>query len=116
MRTMYAGPLGTGCMPTERALHLPRAVEGRSTDAAAPASRHPLVLAHAPRSSKIVLGTVSERPKVQLSKSCVGESPPWVQIPPVPLAESPEIPVISGLSRYTGRGCDEGFDAAQPPA
>ena len=29
-------------------------------------------------------GTVSERPKVQLSKSCVGESPPWVQIPPVP--------------------------------
>jgi hypothetical protein len=33
----------------------------------------------------IVGGTVSERPKVQLSKSCVGESPPWVQIPPVPL-------------------------------
>jgi len=27
---------------------------------------------------------VSERPKVQLSKSCVGESPPWVQIPPSP--------------------------------
>ena len=27
---------------------------------------------------------MSERPKVQLSKSCVGESPPWVQIPPVP--------------------------------
>ncbi|MFM2023457.1 MAG: hypothetical protein RIR89_849, partial [Actinomycetota bacterium] len=24
-------------------------------------------------------GDVSERPKVQLSKSCVGESPPWVQ-------------------------------------
>src|SRR6218665_2429943 len=33
-------------------------------------------------SSKIDPGTVSERPKVQLSKSCVGESPPWVQIPP----------------------------------
>ena len=32
----------------------------------------------------LVGGTVSERPKVQLSKSCVGESPPWVQIPPVP--------------------------------
>ena len=29
-------------------------------------------------------GGVSERPKVQLSKSCVGESPPWVQIPPSP--------------------------------
>ena len=29
-------------------------------------------------------GDVSERPKVQLSKSCVGESPPWVQIPPSP--------------------------------
>jgi len=29
---------------------------------------------------------VSERPKVQLSKSCVGESPPWVQIPPSPPA------------------------------
>jgi peptide chain release factor 2 len=27
---------------------------------------------------------VSEWPKVQLSKSCVGESPPWVQIPPSP--------------------------------
>ena len=27
---------------------------------------------------------MSERPKVQLSKSCVGESPPWVQIPPSP--------------------------------
>ena len=30
------------------------------------------------------VGDVSERPKVQLSKSCVGESPPWVQIPPSP--------------------------------
>jgi hypothetical protein len=37
--------------------------------------------------TKIVDGTVSERPKVQLSKSCVGESPPWVQIPPVPPIE-----------------------------
>ncbi len=35
----------------------------------------------------LVGGTVSERPKVQLSKSCVGESPPWVQIPPVPPCE-----------------------------
>ena len=32
----------------------------------------------------MALGDVSERPKVQLSKSCVGESPPWVQIPPSP--------------------------------
>jgi len=29
---------------------------------------------------------VSERPKVQLSKSCVRESAPWVQIPPSPPA------------------------------
>ena len=33
---------------------------------------------------KLSGGDVSERPKVQLSKSCVGESPPWVQIPPSP--------------------------------
>jgi hypothetical protein len=32
---------------------------------------------------------VSERPKVQLSKSCVGESPPWVQIPPPPPCQIP---------------------------
>ena len=34
--------------------------------------------------AKLLIGDVSERPKVQLSKSCVGESPPWVQIPPSP--------------------------------
>ena len=34
--------------------------------------------------AKLLHGDVSERPKVQLSKSCVGESPPWVQIPPSP--------------------------------
>ena len=34
--------------------------------------------------SSLFDGDVSERPKVQLSKSCVGESPPWVQIPPSP--------------------------------
>ncbi len=34
--------------------------------------------------AKLSGGDVSERPKVQLSKSCVGESPPWVQIPPSP--------------------------------
>ena len=34
--------------------------------------------------AKLLGGDVSERPKVQLSKSCVGESPPWVQIPPSP--------------------------------
>jgi hypothetical protein len=37
-------------------------------------------------------GTVSERPKVQLSKSCVVERPPWVQIPPVPPEKSPVSP------------------------
>ena len=34
--------------------------------------------------ARLFPGDVSERPKVQLSKSCVGESPPWVQIPPSP--------------------------------
>ena len=34
--------------------------------------------------SNLYFGDVSEWPKVQLSKSCVGESPPWVQIPPSP--------------------------------
>src|SRR6478752_243654 len=29
-------------------------------------------------------GSVSERPKEHASKACVGESPPWVQIPPAP--------------------------------
>src|SRR5450830_1145082 len=29
-------------------------------------------------------GSVSERPKEHASKACVGESPPWVQIPPLP--------------------------------
>ena len=38
--------------------------------------------------NKMVGGDVSERPKVQLSKSCVGESPPWVQIPPSPLSQT----------------------------
>lgn len=32
----------------------------------------------------LAIGSVSERPKVQLSKSCVRESAPWVQIPPGP--------------------------------
>src|SRR4051812_46789387 len=34
-------------------------------------------------------GSVSERPKEHASKACVGESPPWVQIPPLPPAEGP---------------------------
>ncbi len=34
-------------------------------------------------------GSVSERPKVQHSKCCVGETPPWVQIPPLPPPEGP---------------------------
>ena len=34
-------------------------------------------------------GSVSERPKEHASKACVGESPPWVQIPPLPPPEGP---------------------------
>ena len=34
--------------------------------------------------TKLSPGTVSERPKDHVSKTCVGETPPWVQIPPVP--------------------------------
>jgi tRNA(adenine34) deaminase len=34
-------------------------------------------------------GIVSERPKVQLSKSCVRASAPWVQIPPIPPRKKP---------------------------
>ena len=55
----------------------------------------------------MVRGTVSERPKVQLSKSCVGESPPWVQIPPVPPHASPRDPSVykgSGGFRFLGLG------------
>ena len=42
-------------------------------------------------------GTVSERPKVHVSKTCVGESPPWVQIPPVPPKGSSKY-----CSKYSG--------------
>jgi hypothetical protein len=35
-------------------------------------------------SSNLTPGGVSERPKEHASKACVGESPPWVQIPPPP--------------------------------
>ncbi len=33
--------------------------------------------------------TVSERPKDHVSKTCVGATPPWVQIPPVPPQKTP---------------------------
>ena len=33
---------------------------------------------------KVRSGGVSERPKEHASKACVGETPPWVQIPPPP--------------------------------
>jgi hypothetical protein len=36
------------------------------------------------RAGILVGGAVSERPKEHASKACVGESPPWVQIPPAP--------------------------------
>jgi hypothetical protein len=35
-------------------------------------------------SSNLTPGGVSERPKEHASKACVGETPPWVQIPPPP--------------------------------
>ena len=53
----------------------------------------------------MVGGTVSERPKVQLSKSCVGESPPWVQIPPVPPRISPEFSGIRGSVGFRDASC-----------
>ena len=52
-----------------------------------------LVLRLAGLIAKLLDGDVSERPKVQLSKSCVGESPPWVQIPPSPRCD---------VSRHSG--------------
>ena len=33
---------------------------------------------------KVRAGGVSEWPKEHASKACVGETPPWVQIPPPP--------------------------------
>src|ERR1700709_2048789 len=41
-------------------------------------------------------GTVSERPKVHVSKTCVLERAPWVQIPPVPPSCSPSLPCVYG--------------------
>ena len=43
-----------------------------------------------PGSCKLFPGTVSERPKDHVSKTCVGATPPWVQIPPVP----PKGPIV----------------------
>ena len=43
-----------------------------------------------PRAPGILVGgAVSERPKEHASKACVGESPPWVQIPPAPPRKTP---------------------------
>ena len=41
-----------------------------------------------PRLSTLLCGGVSERPKEHASKACVGVTPPWVQIPPPPLASA----------------------------
>jgi hypothetical protein len=68
-------------------------------------------LADGPISTNIVPGTVSERPKVQLSKSCVGESPPWVQIPPVPPEKRPGSQQLQGI-----RGVCRCHVAAHPPS
>ena len=40
---------------------------------------------------KVPGGGVSERPKEHASKACVGSRPPWVQIPPPPPLERPNI-------------------------
>ena len=45
-------------------------------------------------------GDVSERPKEHASKACVGESPPWVQIPPSPPQKTPR---HEGFSCMGGR-------------
>ena len=62
-------------------------------------SREPLVCI------TLVPGTVSERPKVQLSKSCVLERAPWVQIPPVPPRKSPLHPRATPGRRGFSSSC-----------
>ena len=45
----------------------------------------PILIAASTRGAcKVLRGGVSERPKEHASKACVGETPPWVQIPPPP--------------------------------
>ena len=73
----------------------------RSRSPARPADRRrtctPSVRRHAsPRtrtgraaSRTLVGGGVSERPKEHVSKTCVGVTPPWVQIPPPPPTRGP---------------------------
>ena len=55
-------------------------------------------------SSNLAPGGVSERPKEHTSKACVGESPPWVQIPPPP----PDLSTKSGLARRPGQSAPGG--------
>lgn len=45
-------------------------------------------------------GSVSERPKEHASKACVGESPPWVQIPPLPPPEGPQPQHLADLGPF----------------
>jgi hypothetical protein len=52
-----------------------------------------------PGSCNIDPGTVSERPKDHVSKTCVGATPPWVQIPPVPPQKTP---VHAGVFFFLG--------------
>src|SRR5450830_1523513 len=57
-------------------------------------------------------GSVSERPKEHASKACVGESPPWVQIPPLPhwgLDETQAPRVTKPLLRGPVRPCWRGL-------
>src|SRR5690606_3561465 len=49
-------------------------------------------------SRKLFRGDVSERPKVQHSKCCVGSPLPWVQIPPSPPEQKPVLPGSIGES------------------
>src|SRR6476646_9981879 len=60
-------------------------------------------------------GSVSERPKEHASKACVGESPPWVQIPPLPpmsqdIENAPTYVIVGrGVRR---RGSEQGAAAS----
>ena len=50
---------------------------------------HPSRAEHRAGYVRLPLGTVSERPKEHVSKTCDGASHPWVQIPPVPPKKKP---------------------------
>ena len=59
---------------------------------------------------------MSERPKVQLSKSCVDQNPPWVQIPPSPLITKTQLlsDVTKMLLGYSKQCFTEGMRGSAP--